>query len=107
MKSKTFTETEYYEIRDKMNVFNSLENAKRFYYLRKTVFRGMMRYNKDMKFNIPFGRYKKINFEDIINLQYEQILKKIEIYNQDFSYIFEKYNDENNFVFLDPHYVKI
>jgi len=28
----------------------------------------------------------------------------LEIYNKDFSYIFKKYNDENNFMFLDPPY---
>ena len=48
----------YYKIRDKMIIKDKLDNAKRFYYQRKTCFRGMLRYNKNGNFNIPFGRYK-------------------------------------------------
>ena len=97
-------EETYYKIRNDMVVQNELDNAKRFYYLRKTCFRGMLRYNKNGKFNIPFGKYKKINFDDLKNKNYEKILKNTEIYNKDFEYIFEKYNDSNNFMFLDPPY---
>lgn len=97
-------EETYYKIRNDMIVKNELDNSKRFYYLRKTCFRGMLRYNKNGKFNIPFGKYKKINFDDLKNKNYEKILKNTEIYNKDFEYIFEKYNDSNNFMFLDPPY---
>jgi DNA adenine methylase len=38
-------EKTYYNIRDTMSINNSLDNAKRFYYLRKTCFRGMLRYS--------------------------------------------------------------
>lgn len=98
------TETNYYDIRDKMEIKDTLDNAKRFYYLRKTCYRGMLRYNKKGKFNIPFGRYKNYNFEEIKNKNYFNLLKNTEIYKKDFEYIFEKYNDENNFMFLDPPY---
>ena len=43
--NKNLEET-YYEIRDKMEITDSLDSAKRFYYQRKTCFRGMLRYNK-------------------------------------------------------------
>ena len=56
-------EETYYKVRDEMAHTTMLENAKRFYYLRKTCYRGMLRYNKKGKFNIPFGRYKTCNFE--------------------------------------------
>ena len=94
----------YYKIRDNMNYSQPLENAKRFYYLRKTCYRGMLRYNKSGKFNIPFGRYKTINFEALKERKYQKIFQQTEILNKDFSYIFENYNNENNFVFLDPPY---
>ncbi len=97
-------ETTYYNIRDVMEINNSLDSAKRFYYQRKTCFRGMLRYNKNGKFNIPFGRYKTIHFEELLNKDYETLLKNTEILNKDFTYIFENYNDENNFMFLDPPY---
>lgn len=81
-----------------------LDNAKQFYYLRKTCYRGMLRYNKKGEFNIPFGRYKNCNYQDLKNKEYENLLKRTDIFNTSFEDIFEKYNDENNFMFLDPPY---
>jgi DNA adenine methylase len=97
-------EDTYYQIRDEMQVNDELDSAKRFYYQRKTCFRGMLRYNKYGKFNIPFGRYKTINYSDLMNNKYELLLSRTEILNKDFEYIFNNYNDENNFMFLDPPY---
>jgi DNA adenine methylase len=99
-------ETTYYQIRDKMLIENELDSAKRFYYQRKTCFRGMLRYNSQGQFNIPFGKYKTINYNDLLNVEYENILKRTEICNENFEYIFENdiYNNENNFMFLDPPY---
>ena len=57
----------YYEVRDKMPIADYLDSAKRFFYQRKTCFRGMLRYNSSGKFNIPFGRYKTYNFEILKN----------------------------------------
>ena len=97
-------EKTYYEVRDKMNCENELDKAKQFYYQRKTCFRGMLRYNRHGKFNIPFGRYKTINYEDVIKKEYETLLGRTEILNEKFEYLFEHYNNENNFMFLDPPY---
>jgi DNA adenine methylase len=97
-------ETTYYQIRDKMPIHDSLDNAKRFYYQRKTCFRGMLRYNKDGKFNIPFGKYKTINYSELKNKEYAKLLGRTEILNESFESVFEKYNNENNFMFLDPPY---
>ena len=97
-------EETYYKIRDEMIINNQVDSAKRFYYQRKTCFRGMLRYNKNGKFNIPFGRYKTINYSEIINKQYETLLSRTKILNKGFDYIFENYDDENNFMFLDPPY---
>jgi DNA adenine methylase len=97
-------ENTYYKVRDEMEINDTLDSAKIFYYQRKTCFRGMLRYNKNGKFNIPFGRYKTINYNEIINKDYEMLLGRTEILNKGFDYIFENYNDENNFMFLDPPY---
>lgn len=104
MNNNPNNEDTYYKIRDKMPIVNILDSAKRFYYQRKTCFRGMLRYNKDGKFNIPFGKYATINYSDLLNKNYEKLLLETEIYNTTFEEIFTKYNDENNFVFLDPPY---
>jgi len=97
-------ETTYYSVRDKMEIKDELDSAKRFYYQRKTCFRGMLRYNKNGKFNIPFGKYKTINYRELMNTDYEVLLNRTEILNTGFEHIFENYNDENNFMFLDPPY---
>ena len=103
MKEHPNDEETYYKVRNYDNT-DCLNNAKRFYYLRKTCFRGMLRYNKDGKFNIPFGRYKTCNFEDLKNIEYENLLKNTEVFNQSFEYIFDNYDNPNHFMFLDPPY---
>jgi DNA adenine methylase len=103
MKEHPNEEKIYYKVRT-YKPKNKLENAQRFYYLRKTCFRGMLRYNNKGEFNIPYGRYKNYNFEDIINSNYEKLLKNTEIFNKDFELLFNNYNSENNFMFLDPPY---
>jgi len=104
MNNNSNDEITYYNIRDNMIINDYIDNAKRFYYLRKTCFRGMLRYNKEGKFNIPYGKYKTINYNELTNKNYEILLKRTEIYNNNFEYIFNNYNDENNFMFLDPPY---
>ena len=104
MKQNPNDENTYYKVRDEMIINDSLDSAKRFYYQRKTCFRGMLRYNKHGKFNIPFGKYKTINYSEITNNDYEILLSRTEILNKDFEYLFQNYNDESNFMFLDPPY---
>jgi DNA adenine methylase len=87
-----------------MPITNSLDSASRFYYLRKTCFRGMLRYNNKGKFNIPYGRYKTYNYDNLIIPEYETLLKRTEILKSSFELLFDKYNSENNFMFLDPPY---
>jgi DNA adenine methylase len=103
MKQHPNEEETYYKVRGYDNE-DMLDNAKRFYYLRKTCFRGMLRYNSKGKFNIPYGRYKTYNFEEIKNNKYEELLKRTNISNTSFEDIFNQYDDEENFMFLDPPY---
>ena len=104
MKEHPNDETTYYQVRDDFKVMTPLDRAKRFYYQRKTCFRGMLRYNRDGKFNIPFGRYKTIGFEDLKNPGYPLLLGRTTILNTGFETIFRDYNDPNHFMFLDPPY---
>lgn len=97
-------ETEYYNIRDNFSPTSPLERACKFYYERKTCYRGMLRYNKKGKFNIPYGRYKTVNWEELTDTKYADLLARTTILNSPFEEVFRDYNDENNFVFLDPPY---
>ena len=97
-------EKTYYKVRDELPINTPLDNAKRFYYLRKTCFRGMLRYNKKGKFNIPYGRYKTFKYDEILNPEYENLLKNTTVHNEDFEFIFHTYNDPKNFMFIDQPY---
>lgn len=97
-------EETYYQVRDKFEPTTELENAMRFYYLRKTYYRGMIRYNSQGKFNIPYGRYKTYKYNELLNQTYTKVLANSDIYETDFSYLFENYNSNQNFMFLDPPY---
>ena len=97
----------YYYIRDRFAPENNTDQAYRFFYLRKTCYRGMLRYNKKGNFNVPFGRYKNFNFEELRNREYENLLSNTQIYNEDFEFIFKEFDEEGNFIFLDPPYDSI
>lgn len=104
MASNPNTEEAYYRVRDGSVPTNDVERACKFYYERKTCYRGMLRYNKSGKFNIPFGRYKSISTDELTNPAYEELLKRTTIRCAEFDEIFRDYNDPGNFVFLDPPY---
>ena len=104
MKQHPNEEDVYYTIRDTMETNTDIEKACKFYYERKTCYRGMLRYNKKGKFNIPFGKYKKISFEELNDKKYEELLNRTVILEKSFEYMFEHYNSEDNFMFLDPPY---
>ena len=103
MENHNNDEETYYKVRS-YDHEDPLDNAKRFFYLRKTCFRGMLRYNSKGEFNIPFGRYKTYNYEELKDAKYEDLLKRTTIHNSDFEYIFNEYNSRDNFMFLDPPY---
>lgn len=107
------TEQDYYYVRgggkrckngECFTPSNDIEKAAQFYYLRKTCFRGMIRYNAQGEFNIPYGKYKTVDFSDLNNIEYENLLKRTEVNFGDYKKIFERYNSPDNFVFLDPPY---
>lgn len=105
MKEYPNDEATYYHVRDKMEIVTNFDTAKRFYYLRKTCYRGMLRYNKKGGFNIPFGRYKTCNSDELLNPLYQKVLGNTSIHCEPFKYVFEHYgNNPNNFMFLDPPY---
>ena len=47
---------------------------------------------------------KSIDYKILKDKDYINIFKNTIIYNNSFEYIFDNYNDDNNFMFLDPPY---
>ncbi len=104
LNSYELTEEGYYHVRDDICPETDVEKAAQFYYLRKTCYRGMLRYNSKGKFNIPWGRYKSVHWEELDNPSYTDLLSRTEIIENDFSEVFDRYQSEDTFIFLDPPY---
>ena len=94
----------YYQIRD---MFNDLAEKKYseallYFFINKTAYSGMIRYNSKGEFNVPYGRYANLN-TSLVTQSHSKLLAKTEIYNLDYSEIF-KMATEDDFMFLDPPY---
>ncbi len=99
-------ERHYYKARERFNELirkqkaGSKEAAELFYYLNRTGFNGLCRFNKKGEFNVPFGRYKNINYRRDFS-EYAAVLSRYDIIVSDFrSFPFE----ESDFVYADPPY---
>jgi len=97
-------ETLYYQIRD---MFNDLKEKKYsdallYFFINKTAYSGMIRYNAKGEFNVPYGRYANLN-TSLVTKEHSNLLANTEIFNLDYSEIF-KMTEEDDFMFLDPPY---
>lgn len=104
LKAKDKNDALYYHIRKMFNNEIALEYdfATIYYFINKTAYSGIIRYNSQGKYNVPYGRYKNFN-TDLITDGHIKLLKQTEIYNKDYSEIFNMAK-ENDFIFLDPPY---
>lgn len=94
----------YYELRDMFNnlIPQKYSDALLYYYINKTAYSGMIRYNARGEFNVPFGRYAHLNTNAVM-LSHSRLLQRAEIFNTDYSEIFNMCQ-KDDFVFLDPPY---
>jgi DNA adenine methylase len=76
------------------------EAASLFYYLNRTGYNGLCRFNSKGEFNVPFGRYATINYRRDF-AEYQSLLAEWEFSNATFDRINLKPND---FVYADPPY---
>lgn len=101
---KNKNEELYYKMRDMFNhkIDQKYLESVVYYFINKTSYSGMIRYNSRGEYNVPYGRYKHFNTQLLTDEHYN-LLRKTEIYNLDYSKIFEMI-DDRDFVFLDPPY---
>lgn len=85
------------------NDFNSSEAAQIFYYLNRTCYNGLCRFNSKGHFNVPFGRYKVINYLNSF-AEYKQHLEHWQFFCLDYSEVLTNFNDSKCFVYADPPY---
>ena len=100
--SNLHSEKYYYEMRNLHNLNSPVERVARFIYLNKTCFNGLYRVNKDGRFNVPMGSYKKPNICDEHNLLVvSKALSNVVIASKSFESIKPSKGD---FVYCDPPY---
>ena len=99
----------YYEVRDR---FNQNHEPLDFLFLNRACFNGMMRFNKDYKFNVPYGhkpqRFAKAYVTKIVNqvAHIEELLQKY-----DWQFICQPFEDtissasHSDFIYCDPPYI--
>jgi DNA adenine methylase len=74
-----------------------------FYYLNRTGFNGLCRFNNKGEFNVPFGRYKTITYSANF-LEYQDLLGRWEFSCGDFAQMPLRSDD---FVYADPPYDRV
>jgi DNA adenine methylase len=94
----------YYRIRDMFNDLSDkrYSDALLYFFINKTAYSGMIRYNSKGEFNVPFGRYSRIN-TSLVTKQHSELLANTQIYNKDYKEIFDMVAAQD-FMFLDPPY---
>lgn len=96
----------YYSYRDRFNDLiregkaNTKEAAELFYYLNRTGYNGLCRFNQNDEFNVPFGSYKNINYASGFS-PYKNIFQQWEFTYVDFEKLQLKKDD---FIYADPPY---
>lgn len=102
------TESKFLEHRLRFNALihednaNTKEGAELFYYLNRTCFNGLCRFNKKGFFNVPFGRYNKINYRSDFAV-YQEMFKNYSFTCADFEQLVTD-NSNDSFYFIDSPY---
>lgn len=96
----------YYEHRVRFNQLisngaaGSAEAAALFYFLNRTGYNGLCRFNSSGLFNVPFGRYKRINYQRDFS-SYRCVFSDWEFSTGDFEQVSVEADD---FLYADPPY---
>ena len=100
----------YYEVRER---FNKNHSSLDFLFLNRSCFNGMIRFNKNYKFNVPYGhkpqRFSKAYITKIVNqVKYVEQMLCISDWNficQSFDNTINSIQEERAFIYCDPPYI--
>ena len=73
-----------------------------YFFINKTAYSGMIRFNNSGEYNVPFGRYPNLNTR-LITQQHSGLFQGAELYTLDYRQVFDM-AQEDDFIFLDPPY---
>lgn len=99
-------ERKYYQARNRFNELlqggreATAEAAGLFYYLNRTGYNGLCRFNSKGGFNVPFGSYKTINYKSDFS-EYKTPFHRWTFMSRDFEQI---PLDDQDFIYADPPY---
>jgi DNA adenine methylase len=101
-----YDKTLFYQHRARFNQLikdggpGTAEAAQLFYYLNRTCFNGLCRFNRSGEFNVPFGQYKTVNYlRDFA--EYRELFSTWSFTNKDLAKLAIKPDD---FIYADPPY---
>ena len=100
----------YYEVRER---FNKNHSSLDFLFLNRSCFNGMIRFNKNYKFNVPYGhkpqRFSKAYITKIVNqVKYVEQMLCISDWNficKSFDNTINSIQEERAFIYCDPPYI--
>jgi DNA adenine methylase len=78
----------------------SSEAAQLFYYLNRTCYNGLCRFNQRNEFNVPFGKYKTVNYATTF-LPYRNVFRHWKFTNIDLEKLEVR---DDDFIYADPPY---
>jgi DNA adenine methylase len=96
----------FYQHRDRFNHLvkngraETKEAAQLFYYLNRTGFNGLCRFNLSGEFNVPFGRYVTVNYVKDFH-SYKRLFRPWSFTNKDLE---DLPLDPDDFIYADPPY---
>ena len=96
----------FYAYRDRFNQLikndgaGTKEAAQLFYYLNRTCFNGLCRFNRSGEFNVPFGQYKTVNYAKDFH-SYHTLFRRWSFTNQDLAKL---PIEDGDFIYADPPY---
>ena len=84
----------------KENRAQTAEAAQLFYYLNRTFFNGLCRFNQRGEFNVPFGRYKTVNYASDFQV-YRNLFRR---WSFNYGDIEKLAIEPDDFIYADPPY---
>ena len=94
----------YYTLRDMFNhkIEPKYLDSVVYFFINKTAYSGMIRYNAQGEYNVPFGRYQNFNTQ-LVTSKHHELLQRASLLTGDYSLTFSMAT-KNDFMFLDPPY---
>lgn len=103
------SEPAFRQLKDEFNALigtkkRPVARAALFLYLNKHGYNGLWRVNRKGQYNVPFGRYAKLNLPSLqVLMRFSQMLGEVSLHHADFEEVVKRAK-KGDFVYFDPPY---